>query len=314
MSSRLLVLGWHNVEGSWCFPSPPGVGSRGMARQLRFLRRAANVVPLAEALGALAVGRPLPPRAVAITFDDGYRDNLELAVPLLERLRLPATFFLVPGILSGLVRPWWEVLGWAFSASGRRDAITWEDQDLPLARPTLRRSSYERVAEQLKRRNRRARDEAVECLVELLSLTGRTPDKELFFGWDEARTLVRRGFAVGSHTLYHAILSEEEAGEQERDLTASRRQLEDGLEVPVDLLAYPNGTERDYDATTVAAARRAGYAFALTTRAGWNRPTTPPYEVRRLVVYPEWGAAGLGARIARIAADVAVAGRTPTLG
>src|SRR6266550_9463146 len=112
MSCRLRIFLWHNVDASWSFPSRSGTGPRGMERQFRFLRRVANVVPLRDALEALADGRDLPPRAVAITFDDGYRDNLEIAVPLLQRLGLPATFFLVPGILSGAVQPWWEALGW----------------------------------------------------------------------------------------------------------------------------------------------------------------------------------------------------------
>src|SRR5688572_9588150 len=97
--SRLLVYAWHNVEGTYCFPNAPGRGVRQLRRQLELLRRVATVVPLEESLRALAAGDQLPPRAVALSFDDGYRDNLDLAVPLLERLDLPATFFLVPGML-----------------------------------------------------------------------------------------------------------------------------------------------------------------------------------------------------------------------
>src|SRR2546423_14531892 len=122
MKNGLRVFAWHNVESSWCFPCRAGSGVRGLERQLRFLHHAANVVPLGDALQGLAEGRDLPPRAVAITFDDGYRDNLELAVPMLEALALPATFFLVPGLLSGSTQPWWEVLAWGF-ARASRDAV-----------------------------------------------------------------------------------------------------------------------------------------------------------------------------------------------
>ena len=57
MGSRLLVLGWHNVEPTWFFPAPPGAGRRGLAGQLAVLRRFANVVPLGTALQALTEGR-----------------------------------------------------------------------------------------------------------------------------------------------------------------------------------------------------------------------------------------------------------------
>ena len=111
--SRLLVLGFHNVERTWRYPSPPGEGVRNFGRHLRILDRLANVVPLTDALDALAAGRPLPARAVALTFDDGYRDNLTLAAPILRRFDMPATIYLVPHFLSGLEHAWWERLGWA---------------------------------------------------------------------------------------------------------------------------------------------------------------------------------------------------------
>ena len=79
------------------------------------LRRWANVVPLRPALDNLASGRPLPPRAAALTFDDGYLDNATLAGPVLAAAGLPATFFLVPGFLDGAEPVWWEELGWAFA-------------------------------------------------------------------------------------------------------------------------------------------------------------------------------------------------------
>lgn len=104
----MLVLGWHNVEGTPCFPSVRGAGIRGFRAQVEWLARWAEVVPLRESLRALAAGERLPPRAVAITFDDGYRDNFEHAAPVLERLSLPATFFVVTQWIDTDIVPWWD--------------------------------------------------------------------------------------------------------------------------------------------------------------------------------------------------------------
>jgi peptidoglycan/xylan/chitin deacetylase (PgdA/CDA1 family) len=289
---RLLVLGWHNVEPTWLFPSRPGAGPRGLERQLRFLRRSTNVVDLREALAALAAGRPLPRRAVAITFDDGYRDQVELAVPMLERLGLPATFFLIPGVLSRVVRPWWELVAWAFVRASR-ETVTWEGTAWPLRSPAERRSSLLAVAELLKRRGRAAREVALEELTALLAPDGDPAEERLFLDWDGARRLARGRLTVGSHTFHHGILSQEDEQAQLHDLLTSRRRLEQELDIEVDLLAYPNGRLGDYDDTTMRAARRAGYAHAITTMPGWNRPSTPPYEVPRFVQQPERGAPGL---------------------
>jgi peptidoglycan/xylan/chitin deacetylase (PgdA/CDA1 family) len=290
--NRLLVLGWHNVGSTWLFPSNPGTGQRGMQRQFAFLRRFANVVDLDEALTALAAGRPLPPRAVAITFDDGYRDQLQLAVPMLERLGLPATFFLIPGVLSRLVRPWWELVAWAFMRASR-EAVVWQGVTYPLGSPTERRSSLLAVNELLKQRSRAARDEALEELTGACAPVGHPGDEEMFLDWDGARQLVRPGLTIASHTFHHSILSQEDGEAQQQDLRESRRQLEQELQVEVDLLAYPNGRVGDWDGATLTAASQAGYRHAVTTMPGWNRPTTPPYEILRFIQQPERGAPGL---------------------
>jgi peptidoglycan/xylan/chitin deacetylase (PgdA/CDA1 family) len=292
VNSSLVVLAWHNVEPTWCFPARPGAGRRGLEQQLGWLRRSANVVPLEAALDALAEGRALPPRAVAVTFDDGYLDTLRVAVPVLERLGLPATCFLVPDLLSGLVRPWWELLAWALTRS-RSETVTWEGRTLRLRGVGERRAAVAATAEALKRRPHERRDQAVAELIERCGAPGDLDDRSLFLDWDGARELVRRGIGVASHSQRHAILSQEAADEQRRDLAESRRMLQRELGVPARLLAYPNGLPDDYDATTMAAARSAGYSHALTTVRGRNRTTTAPYELRRFVIQPERGVTGL---------------------
>jgi peptidoglycan/xylan/chitin deacetylase (PgdA/CDA1 family) len=290
---RLLILGWHNVDRTWSYPCRAGAGAAGLTRQLRRLQRVANLVPLTPALQALGDGRPLPPRSVAVTFDDGYRDNLELGVPILERLGVPATFFLVPGMLSAEVQPWWEVLGWAFLRS-TRSAVSWRGQALHTRGPRGR-ASYRWATEQLKTLTRTDRDRMVDELVEVLRPEGKADAQRLLLDWDGARDLVRRGFEVGSHSSYHAILSREIESEQARDLAESRRRLEGELGVEVRLLAYPNGAKADYDAGTVHAAERAGYSHAVTVRPGWNLPSTPMHELRRIVVEPVPGFCRIGA-------------------
>ena len=285
MGDRLLVLLWHNVEGTWCYPSSPGAGREGFARQLRRLKQLATVVPLEDALEALADRQRLPPRPVALTFDDGYRDNLDVAVPILEDLGLPATFFLVPGLLSNTVRPWWEVLGRGF-ALARPAVVHWDGRALP-TRGRQGRRAFQWLAERLKVLDMAGREERVDELLALLQPEEEGAHDRLFLDWDGARELVRRHFSVGSHSTRHAILSREPPEEQVRDLITSRRELEAGLGVQVRLLAYPNGTRTDYDEATIRAATLAGHTHALGAHAGINRSSTPVYAHPRFVVAPD---------------------------
>lgn len=269
-----------------CFPAPPGAGERGLEAQFRALRRFANVVPLESALRDLAAGRPLPARAVAITFDDGYADNLELAGPMLRALGLPATCFLVPGILDGEVTPWWERLAWVFG-QGKAKEIRWNGELRSLDGPA-KHTVFKRVAEDLKLRDRHARESAIDDVAAQLEPAGTYDTAAEFLDWDGARRL-QEYFTIGSHTMYHNILAQESAQAQHTDLAESRRRLVEGLGSEIPVLAYPNGKSVDYDEDTVAAAAAAGYEFSITTRNGPNRRDTPPHEIRRWVMNPHRG-------------------------
>jgi peptidoglycan/xylan/chitin deacetylase (PgdA/CDA1 family) len=259
-----------------------------LRQQLSWLARATTVLDLAPVLDRLRAGEPLPPRTTVLTFDDGYADNLALAVPVLERLGLPATFFLVPGLLSRQADPWWERISQAVALT-QRQAVHWDGWTGPLTSEAQRAVAADRLRSSLKTLDRVTRADAVSELVDQLGVAGAEDPGELFLDWDGARQLVRRGFSVGSHTWHHGVLSRETPEEQERDLSRARADLENGLQVEVPLLAYPNGGPADYDAHSIAAARSTGHVGACTTVPGTSRRDTPPYELRRYVMSPRRG-------------------------
>jgi peptidoglycan/xylan/chitin deacetylase (PgdA/CDA1 family) len=291
MSSQLLVVAWHNIESTWHYPAPAGAGTRGFERQVSWLNRIGTVVPLGDAIASLRAGRPLPPLAIALTFDDGYVDNLELAVPILRRFGLPATFFLVPDLLDGKASAWWELLGWGFAHAGRA-SVEWRGAEFPTGGPAGARSLAV-VAESLKHLDRLERDAVVAELLERLEPEGEPDVGRLFMDGDQAAQLVGAGMQVGSHSMHHAILGRETPEAQRVDLVQSRSWLERALDVPIDVLAYPNGRWADFDQHTVAAAEAAGYLASCTTQAGRNRPDVPAHAVRRVVFEPHRGFTGM---------------------
>lgn len=285
---RLLVLGYHNVGPTWRWPMlrADRHPAANFARQMTALRKLTNIVPLDQALTDITQGRPLPPRAVAITFDDGYRDNLTSAVPILSRLGIPATVYLVPDFLSHRVHAWWERLSWALT-SAQATSIDVDGARLGLSGPADRVRALNVIEADLKRCDSATRHARVDRLVDALEPRGECRTGDLFMNWDEARDLVRTGVAIGSHTMSHAILAREDRQVQRDDLRESRETLQQRLGVPVHTLAYPNGQADDYDTTTIAAAQEAGYTHAVTTRGRAIDADTPPYEVCRWIVSPD---------------------------
>jgi peptidoglycan/xylan/chitin deacetylase (PgdA/CDA1 family) len=303
---RLLVIGYHNVTPTWFWPAAPGAGVDGLARQVRALQRIGTIVPLGEALEALATGGRLPARPIALTFDDGYRDNLERALPVLERLGAPATFFLVPGFLDRTVDAWWETLAWAVTRARvpRAEVRGHEVVAGDTAAPGLAA-----LTDELKALDRTGREAGVRELVEALDPDGDVGTERLFMDWDEARLLAARA-EVGSHTGVHAILARETPDAQRADLTGARRRLQDELGVAADVLAYPNGQPGDQDAHTQAAARAAGHTAAVTTVDGFHSAGDDPFTVARVLLDPTAGTGRLLRKVLRTAgARAFVAGR-----
>jgi len=249
----------------------------------------ANVLPLELALDALTAGRPLPPRAVSITFDDGYRDSLGVALPALRYHGMPATFFLVPEFLDGTRIPWWETLAWAIRHATRR-RVWIHDREVDIGDGT---AAIRSTAASLKRLDIDARDAAVRDLVAQLEPTGAAPSSDLLLDWDGARALAAAGFTVGSHSLDHAILAQEHPTRQQVSLAAARCRLQAEVDQDVATIAYPNGEHMDVDGETVLAARAAGHRYGLLLEAGWARATDDPYRLPRSFVLPERGARGL---------------------
>ncbi len=286
---RALVIGYHNVAPTPFWSAPPDAGLRGLAEQVRWFRRMGTIVPLRHIVAAIAEGRPLPRRAIALTFDDGYRDNVERAMPLLDRMGVPATFFLVPGFLDGDVQAWWEVSSWAVHHATRPmtevagHSVPGGDVTDPRVRVFM---------EAAKAVDTDTRERWVAELVDGLAPAGENPLPGLFMNWDEARTLAGR-MDVGSHTQRHAILSRETPADQHDDLQGARTRLQAELGVGVELLAYPNGQPDDVSTDTVAAARDAGHTGAVTTVDGWTSSAADPLTVPRFVLDPMSGRRGL---------------------
>lgn len=281
-----VILRYHRVHpDGYEPPYELGISRSVFEAQLDYLSREGTVVSLADVCAGLFAGRPLPDRAVALTFDDGYRDNYTQALPALRARGLPATVFVTAGHLDSGRRFWWDdVAGAAFAAApgeytldlGRGPEPVWLDGG------PARRRLVDRVCARAKAL---PHVEARAWLSKLGATFGGAPDEERsVLSWQEAREMAAAGIEIGSHTLDHPVLSRLEPGEAERQVVASRRLIEERLGKAVRFFAYPNGTREDFTPEVERAVRQAGYQAALTTIEGRPRPSSDPFKLERVAV------------------------------
>lgn len=299
---RLLVLYGHCVDQpttNGSLDADMKISGGRLGEILGALGRSHDLVTLGEGLERLRAGDARR-SMVALTMDDGYRDNLHDLVPLLERTGGRATVFLEGGAVAARELPWLHALGWLVGRVGAEEAATRVASRLGDA-PGSPAGVTEAGA--LKRKLKYEADPGPRdaALAALVQEEGGDPAEivdALYLSHEEARALAAAGpVEVGGHTAHHPVLSRLDAAGQEEEIAGGAALLRDlfGEETPAagaaplgssgHVFAYPYGRRWDFDDRSPSAVRAAGYACAVTTHAGVNHATTDPYRLKRWPIH-----------------------------
>jgi peptidoglycan/xylan/chitin deacetylase (PgdA/CDA1 family) len=275
---RVQILTFHRVNDD-NDPFLPSLPTAVFAARMAYIARHYRVMTVEDLAAALQEGR-VPKNALAITFDDGYRDNFTHAAPILKRLGLPATIFLVTGHIDTPRALWFDRLAMAFKSATARRVELADGQLLSLGTVSDRLAALDTALTHLKRLSDDERTDSVEQLMIPLRPNPERP-KRLMLSWDEVDALRGLGFSIGAHTITHPILSRLTADRAWEEIHGSKAAIEKVLGEPVRGFAYPNGRADDYTETVTQLVRDAGFTCAVTTRRGPNDTRTPVLELRR---------------------------------
>lgn len=276
---RLLIACYHGVVSRDHSADPAFYGNTvsavEFAEQLELLSRWFDFVDLAGALRWFQEERPPARRPpVLITFDDGYRNNLTLAAPILRRFGAPAVFFLATGYIGT------NRLLWPLELEAR----------LLQSHPDLDRRALSRLVSE-----RRAfcksipNDKRLEYLDELRASTTLDPslidhEENDFLTWEEVHQLASMGFDFGSHTVEHPILSRLSPSELQQELSASRVRIASETGRDAVAIAYPNGGEDDFTPAVCSAAAAAGYTHGFAVGDRFAKRADHPFALPRWIV------------------------------
>lgn len=275
---RIFILEYHRlVEGK---AAEGQVRVETFRRHLAWLVEHFELITVRQAAERLRSGR-LESDALALTFDDGYADNAELAFPALRAAGVPATIYLATAFLDG--EPLW------FDVARRALAAAAEGAPAPAAAEGWKEmlGGWPPALEPAMKRLKNAPpDQRLAAVAALAPLAESRPAARPM-SWAQARELEAAGIELGAHTVHHPILARLDKAAQRREIAASRERLDQQLGPRPRTFAMPNGGEGDYDPTTLELLAELGFVAACTTRRGSNSPGGDLYQLRRLGVGDE---------------------------
>jgi peptidoglycan/xylan/chitin deacetylase (PgdA/CDA1 family) len=255
---------------------------------MEHLRERYAPVPLARIARWLEGKTVLPEGAVAVTFDDGYRNVLTNAAPVLNRLGIPASVYVVSDFVKEGKMVWTDTIVSALSATKKARfelSLAGRDIDLPIGDDADKAAADAELRSLCKSLPDADRVDLVAKIVAALGVG----EKEIAGAWrdheplrpEELKTLLDRGIEVGSHTKGHKILTRCAPEETRRELEESKSFIEGATGRPCDEFSYPNGGRGDFDARTGDAARKAGYRLAVTAVPMRVPRRHDPFEIPR---------------------------------
>ena len=278
--SRLPILFYHRV-----LPQPDPLlqrtpDARVFDMHMSTLARLYKPVSLDEGMGRLRAGT-LTAGSVCVTFDDGYRDNIDVALPILKRHRIPTAFFVSTGLLTGGNFFTDRIRETVRRLPDGHHELGWAGLGLRPIHDTMSRILLiDELAAAIKRLPLEARGEACERLA---AMSGDQQPVSLMMKPEDLLTLHRAGMTIGGHTVDHPILTSLAPQAAMAQIVDNRTALRAITGETPDWFAYPNGKPNDdYDLTHVEMVRKAGYSGALSTAWGAAHQQSDPFQLPRI--------------------------------
>jgi len=292
VSDGVAVLRYHSVQDApEAVTNSIGIGithSAGLFReQMELLARKYTLVTMDCVLNYLQGARALPPRSVAITFDDGFVDNYEVAKPILDFYGVPATFYVTVSSLESPYPPWYIRLRHAFSTSCQK---MWLSNDegiyFQLSDDHSRNSALVKACQLCAKLAGNEQNNLITAIEEMLQVDSYMPDPSLMLTWEQVKRIHAAGHIIGSHTLTHPNMAYiNDADILFEEMISSKKQIEEHLGKPVIHFSYPSPMlEPHWSEQTVDACRRAGYMTATTCTSGKVRNGDNPLALKRMWV------------------------------
>ena len=282
---EVVILMYHGVINSqpdipdWCL-----VQKENFEKQIKFLSQHFNIISLLDAYSGLKNATIEGPTAV-ITFDDGYQNNHDIAWPILEKYKAPATVFISTNLIDSNSSIWTARLQDAFGKTNRQE-ISWRNRSYNLSSKIAKSNSLNEIKRDLKKEHVSIIESEANKLIKELNHQNNTTlsidspyrmmTREMISDMNQSELI-----DFGAHTENHPILSQLSPDEQSKEILNSVKKTSEITLEPCQTFAYPNGQKTDYSKDTIEILQKQDLKLSLTTEMGINTQKTPQFELLR---------------------------------
>lgn len=255
--------------------------------QMEYLARNFSVVSLDD-IAAGRTGTDGNKFSVAITFDDGYRDNFTNAFPILKELGIPATIYLATGYIGTGQLPWYDQVCLAFKLTVRQSLTIQAGAPAgPLATEDARLALLDKTLEWLRQMDDDTRHKQMKSLFRALGVPEALALPNYMLNWDEVRQMKAHNISFGAHTVSHPVLSQLSLQRLREEIAGSKRTIEQRLQAEVRHFAYPFGRPQHFNDAVKRVVEQSGLKTAVTTVYGYNAPGDDPLELKRFTPWAQ---------------------------
>lgn len=281
-----LILGYHRIAKVADDEAEICVTPERFAQQMQALSEGAQPISLTKLVKYLKAGS-VPPKSVAVTFDDGYADNLYEAKPVLEKYEIPATVFVCTGYAGKEF--WWDELARLIISSntalhtlrlevGKRQFIWDQPKVSPAASLDIRSKFRQALYHFLLALDVEEQSQAMDTIRNWANVASNNVQARALTHAELLQLAEGGLIEIGAHTRHHPMLPQLSLERQREEILESKHDLEELLGKRVDGFAYPNGRATDAARQIV---REAGFTFACTSLNDVVRPTHDLHELTR---------------------------------
>ncbi len=281
---RVTILFYHEV-GCKPFLGPAAVKPETFEKQIAYVAKRYRGVSMNDLHAHLSGKEALPDHPVIVTFDGGYRGNLEHAHPVMKRHNIPCLIYLVTDYIEKQELPYPFKLGYIVENT-EKEYVTMRlpdrEWEFRLRTPRERMNCINDILIHLRTLSPDQRESLLVDLAEKLDIDAESLPREIFLTWEDAREMARDSLvSFGSHSITHPNLLNVTAKEATREVVESKQEIERRISCELTSFCYPMGY---FSRETKDLVRKAGYESATTTVYGLNSYESDPFELRRIAV------------------------------